>query len=340
MYSESIEAGAPYREKQQAELKALIAERRKAADERRSRYFRPDFSSIEAYARSTERLRGDYRAMLGWPLQEYPRETPEAKAVKVAADEMSEIYRLEIEALPGVSVYGLFFIPAGKTSYPLIIAQHGGGGTPELCSSFFDSANYNDMVRRITRYGAAVFAPQLYLWSDQFGPAIDRQHLDVELKQVGSSIAALEIFKIQRSLDYLLAQFPVEDGRVGMTGLSYGGFYTLYTAAAEPRIKAAFSSCCFNSRYAYDWNDWVWFDSAGRFLDAEVCGLIAPRPLAIEVGISDDLFDYALANREFQPVSKVYDALGIRDRLFYREFQGGHEYGRDDAGIKFLLRWL
>ena len=157
---------------------------------------------------------------------------------------------------------------------------------------------------------------------------------------MGSSITALEIFKIQRSLDFLLARYPIEDGRVGMTGLSYGGFYTLYTTAAEPRIKAAFSSCCFNDRYAYDWSDWVWFDSAGRFLDAEICGLIAPRPLAIEVGVSDELFSVALANREIQKVSAIYDALGIQDRLFYREFEGGHEYGKDDAGIEFLLRWL
>ena len=75
-------------------------------------------------------------------------------------------------------------------------------------------------------------------------------------------------------------------------------------------------------------------------MDTEVCGLIAPRPLAIEVGIFDELFDVSLANKEIQKVSAIYDALGIGDRLFYREFEGGHEYGKDDAGIEFLLRWL
>ncbi|MFR5070879.1 MAG: hypothetical protein ACLTDS_01355 [Bianqueaceae bacterium] len=48
----------------------------------------------------------------------------------------------------------------------------------------------------------------------------------------------------------------------------------------------------------------------------------------------------SLANKEIQKVSAIYDALGIGDRLFYREFEGGHEYGKDDAGIEFLLRWL
>ena len=340
MYSEPIEVGASFRIKQQDELKRLVLERRVEANERRHRFFQPDLSSAEAYADSIVHLREEYRAMLGWPMLEDSRGIPAAKVIEVATDEQSEIYRLEIEAMPGVTVYGLLFLPVGKTQYPLVIVQHGGGGTPELCSSFFDSTNYNDITRRITRYGVAAFAPQLYLWSDAFGPAIDRKQMDVELKQVGSSITALEIFKIQRSLDFLLARYPIEDGRVGMTGLSYGGFYTLYTTAAEPRIKAAFSSCCFNDRYTYDWSDWVWFDSAGRFLDTEVCGLIAPRPLAIEVGIFDELFDVSLANKEIQKVSAIYDALGIGDRLFYREFEGGHEYGKDDAGIEFLLRWL
>ena len=65
--------------------------------------------------------------------------------------------------------------------------------------------------------------------------------------------------------------------------------------------------------------------------------MIAPRPLAIEVGIFDELFDVSLANKEIQKVSAIYDALGIGDRLFYREFEGGHEYGKDDAG-KMCIR--
>lgn len=245
MYSEPIEAGASFREKQQDELKRLVSERRREADERRRRYFQPDLSSAGAYNHSVAHLRREYRAMLGWPLLEDTGGIPAANVIEVAADEQSEIYRLEIEAMPGVTVYGLLFLPVGKTRYPLVIVQHGGGGTPELCSSFFDSTNYNDMTRRITRYGVAAFAPQLYLWSDTFGPAIDRKQMDVDLKQVGSSITALEIFKIQRSLDFLLARYPIEDGRVGMTGLSYGGFYTLYTTAndVDKRFRAQLDIC-------------------------------------------------------------------------------------------------
>ena len=79
------------------------------------------------------------------------------------------------------------------------------------------------------------------------------------------------------------AREDIDGDRIGMIGLSYGGFYTLFAAALDVRIGAAVSSCFFNNRKMYDFVDWVWFNAANQFMDAEVGALVCPRPLYVEV---------------------------------------------------------
>ena len=223
---------------------------------------------------------------------------------------------------------------------PLVLSQHGGLGTPELCSNFFGSANYNDMTRRVLRHGVAVFAPQLFRWDEQYGRQPDPGQLDQECKQLGGSLAALEIHMLQRALDYLIKRDEIDPERVGMIGLSYGGFHTLYTTAAEPRIKVAVSSCFVNDRRRYGRGDWGWFNAANLFFDAEVAGLICPRALYIEVGLHDALLDVNSARPVAQKVLDVYQKLGIPERCVYYEHPGVHELDKGDGGIRFLIENL
>ena len=308
------------------------------ADKRRKKFFRPDFASMDAFQESVDVYRSKLISMLGWPLCNYSEEmgTPDADVEFVAEDELGSIYRLNIHVGFGLSTYGVLFVPEGKGPHPLIISQHGGQGTPELCSGFFDSANYNDMSRRILRRGFAVFSPQLLLWAEEFGPTYDRPYLERQLKQLGGSMAALEIFKIKRSIDYLAQREDIDQDRIGMAGLSYGGFYTLFAAACDVRIKAALSSCFFNNRFVYDWQDWTWVNSGNTFLDAEVASLICPRSLFIEVGKNDPMFDVKYVRDEYNKVLAVYERLGLTGNLRLEEFEGVHELNKSDVGIEFL----
>ena len=258
----------------------------------------------------------------------------------VAEDELGRLFRVWIRALPEVEAYGLLFIPNSSGSFPLVISQHGGGGTPELCSNLFQPANYNDMSRRVLRRNCAVFAPQLPMWREDFGPPIERERMDRQLKQLGGSTAALNIHLIRRSLDALSIREDIDESRIGMMGLSWGAFYTLVTTAIDTRIKVALSSCFFNNRYKYDLAPAVWFDAANLFLDAEIACLICPRPLYIEVGRRDDLFTVETARPEAERVSAMYKELGIDSRFRYHEHEGGHEFDKVDEGIEFLTSWL
>jgi len=342
LYSEPPEAGNDFRKSMLEEVQTLVRRERQKADRRRKRYFKPELSSVDSYEQSISRYREKLIGMLGWPLTGgRPTDVPSVSSQSVAEDSLGRISRVLIETLPGVHTYGLFFRPRGKGPFPLVVSQHGGGGTPELCSGFFGSANYNDMTRRILKRGLAVFAPQLLLWnSESFGPEHEKDTIDRRLKQIGGSLAALDLYRISRSLDYFATHKDIDSERIGMIGLSYGGFYTLFAAAIDTRIKAAVSSCFFNNRKVYDLADWVWFDAANHFMDSEVGALVCPRPLYVEVGKKDSLFNVRHARPEARKLEAIYKRLGITERYCYKEHDGGHELDMSDEGIDFLCRHL
>ena len=328
-----------HRERIMREMETLIAERRAVADGQRAAFFRPDVSSVSAYETSSAAYRRQLCAMLGWPLSPFapPPGDAVAETTLVGEDDLGTISRVWIPTLPGVATYGLFFLPKGLGPFPLVICQHGGVGTPELCAGLWgSSANYNDMVLRVRRRGCAVLAPQLQLWDKRFEPDPQRELFNRSLVQVGGSIAALEILRLIRCIDYLVTLSQIDAAQIGMIGLSYGGFYTLFASAIETRIKAAVSSCFVNDRYCHNWHDWMWLGSAQQFLDAEVAQLICPRRLWIEVGQKDPMFPVAGATPVAAKIAETYAKLGIAERFVYREFEGEHELDRNDAGIEFL----
>jgi hypothetical protein len=349
-YTEQVTEGYGYRKKQKDEFEALIERMRNDSAAKRTAFFQPSTASVAAYKQDARRMRVQVKNMLGWPLGEeyaadfhsppYVKGVPEANVIYVSKDALGSIYRVEVAAGYGLTTYGILFLPHTPGPYPLAISQHGGGGTPELCSGFYGDNNYNDMTRRVLEQGVAVFAPQLILWNDTYGPEHQRNVYDNQLKHLGSSITAVEIFKIQRALDYLISRPDIDSSKIGMIGLSYGGFYTLYTAALDTRIKAAYSSCFINNRFVIDWPDFTWFNAGNRFLDAEIGALIAPRHLYLEVGIRDELFQYAHARPEIDKIAALYQKLNIAHRFYAKAFDGEHELDLANDGIESFCNVL
>ncbi|WNR45556.1 alpha/beta hydrolase family protein [Paenibacillus roseipurpureus] len=343
LFKEEETAGNAYRLQQYQELLDFIENQRALSTLRREQYFQPDCSSEAAYVRSSTPYRHRLKAMLGWPLTEPPQPpvTDTASFVQIGEDELGSIYRANIPVMEGLTAYGLYFLPHGEGPFPLVVSQHGGQGTPELCSGFFGSENYHDMTRRVLRRGAAVFAPQLLLWNaERFGPEFQRQHLDTQFKQLGSSLAAIELFKIQGCINKLLERPELDTNRVGMIGLSYGGFYTLFTAAIDTRIQVSVSSCFVNDRFRYDWPDWTWFNAGNMLLDGEICGLVCPRPLYLEAGEDDELFHPEGFRAVSAQVMRYYEALGIADKFSSQVFKGTHELNPQEDPVDFLFKWL
>lgn len=330
-YREDTEVSKVYKEAYLQGIKKWIARREQTALSQRDRYCRDIFDKQEMY-------RKDFKAMLGWPLTEAKdMSVPAAKTEKLAADNVCSIYRISIEVLDGLSMTGLLFLK-DENKRPLVIAQHGGLGTPEVVGNLYgDTSNYNHMIERILTYDVNVFAPQLLIWDASYEVEYDRASLDAQLKRTGSSITALELYGLSRILDYFETRDYVSN--FGMAGLSYGGFYTLFLAAVDTRIRSAVSCSFFNNRKNYAWNDWTWYRSAEKFSDAEIACLIYPRKLCVEVGTKDALFDIGSAREEICRLKEMSKTVG-EQWLDILEFDGVHEFCWDDLPLKKLAEEL
>ena len=286
-----------------------------------------------------ETCREDFKKMLGWPLVDFEGyEMPEPECEYLSSEEGYDVYRMHFEVLEGFTLSGILLKLKGDQKRPLVIAQHGGEGTPEvICGLLGDTENYNDMVQRVMKRGVHIFAPQLLLWRNAFGVPYKRGEIDAQLKNVGGSITAVEIYAITKVLDYFEKKDYVKN--FGMVGLSYGGFYTLFTTAIEKRIKSAISSSFFNSREAISWPDWTWKDLLFKFNDAEIACLCYPRKLYIAVGAQDALFDVKYARKSFERIKKLSADVGC-DWVDFDDFEGVHEFVKTDGFIEKFIKDL
>lgn len=338
-YTEDITASESARKLYADSVSNAVAVMRVAAKLRREQLVTPALM-----ARRRDEYREEYMKLLGIDVcrDVFGSGIPDAKTERVGEDELCEIERVRFKLCDGVYFTGLILWPRRRAAKaPLAIMSHGGGGSPELCSDLIGNNNYGGVVRRILARGVVVFAPQLLLWNyrpappgspiPQFYTPYDRKQTDNELKQLGASIAGFEIYEISRALDWLLADSRISPERCGMLGLSYGGFYTLYTMAYDTRIKSGWSAAFFNDRMKYCWVDFVWADSAGRFLDAEVAGLCAPRRLWVDMGLEDAVFTPdGITPELLERARSFYDAAGVPNQLKLNLWQGGHRFSDSD----------
>ena len=337
LYKETEDLGFEYRTRYLNSIEQFI---KKGYEKANSSRCTPEMLST-----NREEYRVRYKQMLGIP--EGGGVCPAADKKYVGEDSLCKIYRLSIEVMEDFYFYGMLFVPYNAEKAPLVIAQHGGGGSPEFCSDMYGENNYSGFTKRALKKGAVVFAPQILVWGfggntgenkPDFNISYDRGKIDRELKHLGYSITGLEIFCIMRSLDYLLTLEEVDENRVGMMGLSYGGFYSMYTAAADTRIKAIYSAAAFNDRSKVCFMDWMWQNSANMFFDAEVAGLCAPRKLCIDVGKNDAVFDYAPSVNEGERAKQFYKAASVPENFIYNLWEGEHRFDTDSGGFDFFFK--
>jgi dienelactone hydrolase len=273
--------------------------------------------------------RANFARQMGFPAPGLAlRGTPRIE--KAGEDELGSYQRVWIPVGENIDAHGLLLLPAGrKGRVPLVIAQHGGGGTPEL-ALFRGGSNYHDMIRGALREGYAVWAPLIVMY-----PFVDRDHgsaipstvredLDQRLRFLGTTLFSVEITKLKLALDYLLKRPEIDPARVAFIGLSYGGFYAAYAAALEPRIKVVVASC---SLRPWSGNDPEVWKPTGRptLRPLElIWNLVSPRPVQLQAGKEDKLLPLEGAR---EVVEKTRPAWSANPSNFdYQEFDGSHEW--------------
>ncbi|MCY2981754.1 MAG: dienelactone hydrolase family protein [Planctomycetota bacterium] len=342
-FNQKVADSNPLRTEQARELDAYI--KSMALDTTRfADLFQPNFASSQAFEQSAMPLRGAFCESIGYPP---PGQRPKESATftQMGEDQLGIYYRAMIPVLPGVHSEGIYIVPKSiRGKAPLMISMHGGGGSPEV-ALFNGGANYHDMVRGAVKRGYVVYAPQHLFRAEEYPQDIRRQ-IDDRLRLIGTSITAVEIAKITYAIDGLANRPEVDMSRIGMVGLSYGGYYAQVTPAIDTRIKVSVSSCYFGvqeGRYEQDElsvpSDFRFMNRMTLFNDADLVALICPRAHQIQAGTTDNA-SHREKGKSLAPRAAAYfEKLHLSDRFQHVVFEGGHEFN-DEAAWAFVEKHL
>lgn len=331
------------------EFESFLQEEVMAVDERVEAAWQLDYSSLEAFQQSVEPHRRDWIDALGI----FPQELDPLKVntYPYFDNEIATAQWVILSFKRNLRCHGVLAIPKkGNGPFPLVIAQHGVGSTPEQIMGLRDvHGSYHSFGRHLLEAGYAVLAPV----NVTGGPPRSRLHRLAVL--VGGTITGIEVRKYQRWIDYLEGLPQIDADRIAMWGLSLGGFYVLITQPVEPRIKVGINAAFFNHRVTKmafedpkyspflptkDQGEHVYIRGwLSKFRDSELAALTCPRPLQIQTGKADSISWHPLVEEEFSRARVHYDRLGMGDRIELLLHEGGHEV-KVDEGIRFLNRWL
>ena len=266
----------------------------------------------------------------------------------------------------GLSATAYLFRPTeinGKL--PCILACHGHGpfgkdgvmgnySRPELRANT-EVCNY-DYGLKMAKAGYAVIAIDWRgfgerddrnkpTWINNIGSRDICNMLYLRANMFGMTLLGMDIHDGKCALDYLCSQDFVDADRIGVMGLSFGGTMTTWMALIDDRIKAADIVC-----YSNHFSDFAIRD--GNFCGSQMIpglyqlcdvpdlhGLIAPKPLLVEIGAYDNCFLVGSAMSCFREVEKIYTAAGCPDKLELDLFEGGHRWAENKT-LDFFKKYL
>lgn len=290
-----------------------------------------------------DRARREFCGMLGWPLTEAVSSPLSVERQLLKEENGVRLYRMKFEIFENFHFYGLYLEHTGE-KLPFVVVQHGYGGTSEQCTGLFEEGTsiYNNMVQRVAAKKVHAFAPQLLMWfPDCYGIEHDRVVLDAKLKQIGGSVTALEIYCLRCCLTYFESLDCIDAERMGMAGLSYGGYFTLYTMALDTRLKTALSVCYFGDRTQHIFPDWAMEKAAKSYLDSEVALLCCPRRLWLALGSRDTAITPDSGEREYERLKCELERSGRDDSwVSLTVFDGDHEFCPDDTLLDAFISEL
>ena len=243
-------------------------------------------------------------------------------------------------------------IPANRKPgerLPAIVCSHGHGpyGKDPVAGVLGDGAhaaeiakmNYN-YAEQMAKEGFVTIAPDLRGFGERHeyieaSVSTGRDLCNINFIKgalFGIYPMTLNIWDIRRCIDYLETMDEVDPDRIGMMGLSYGGTITTFATAVEPRIKAADIIGYVNpfAEFAIKRANFCGSQivpNLYKYFDTyDIAGLIAPRPLLLEMGLFDHCFYYKDLHQGYLGTKEIYDAAGLTDLLHTDIHPGGHQF--------------
>lgn len=279
----------------------------------------------------------------GWP-PAWIDAAPNFEQVGVIERDGYRIVKLRYEVVPGMFSTALLYEPdkiSGKIPAILNVNGHGPGG----------KAVGHKQARCINYARRGMLALDLEWFDygdlDQPGNAHDNARL---LDLAGYNGAGLFYLEMRRGLDYLYDNPNVDRARVGVTGVSGGGWQTIMLSSLDTRVGpaapvAGFSSLTTSIEHPeYSGNDAEQNPSDFRQgIDyAQLMAVRAPRPTLLMYNAMDDCCFRAgvLKQGVYFDIKPFFNLYGKPDNLQWHLNldPGTHNYGLDNrqASYKFF----
>ncbi len=267
-----------------------------ASVEKRKQYWKPDYSSPEAYAKSVQPQREHLKKTLGVvdarvvPVEMQLIETVEHPAL-VAETDRYTIRAVRWPVLPGVDGEGLLLEPKGKVA-ACVVAIPDADWTPEMLVGLAPGVPAEaQFARRLAENGCRVVVPVLIdrkdTWSgnEKLGRMTNQPHREFIYRmayEMGQHVIGYEVQKVLAAVDWFTRE--KDHPAVGVYGYGEGGLLALYSAALDPRIRMTTVSGYFGPREEL-WREPIYRNVMGllrEFGDAELATLVGPRGLSFE----------------------------------------------------------
>lgn len=305
------------------------------------------------------RLRSKLTELLGG----FPTERAPLQPVTVEVRDFPAYRREKIifNTRPGLSALAYVLVPHNaRTPLPVVVCVPGHGrgvddivGIDDKGQDRTDKAGYqHDFAIQVIEAGMAAVAIESIAFGARRDAITARKGLGTNACQpaaggallVGETMIGWRVWDVMRTLDYIGSRPDLDANRVGLMGISGGGTVTVFGAALEPRVKAAFVSGYLNT----------FRDSIGSLSHCmdnyvpgilnwaemhDVAGLIAPRPLFVESGQRDNIFPIQASLESFNHVRDIYRVFSAEARVEQETFPAEHSFW-GKQGIPFLAKHL
>ncbi len=162
---------------------------------------------------------------------------------------------------------------------------------------------------------------------------------------LGMTSLSINVAHGKAATDVVAALPNVNADRLGVMGLSGGGTLSLWMTLCDARIKATEIICYSDLWAAFGIRDINYCGmqvapSLFKWVDLpDLQGLIAPRPLLIDIGAQDSCFKVDTAMRCYKRLEAIYRAAGAANRLELDLHPGGHGWGANKSH-PFFERYL
>jgi dienelactone hydrolase len=295
----------------------------------------PTLSSPEEWQKEAARLREHELSVIyhGWP-REWVEATPQFERVAEITRPGYRIVKLRYEIVPGFSSTALLYEPehmTGKMPAILNVNGHGAGG----------KAVEHKQKRCINQARRGILALSLEWIGMGELSSPENEHNQIGLLDLaGANGVGLFYLGMRRGLDYLYDDPRVDRTRIGVTGLSGGGWQTMLLSTLDTRVGPAVPVAGFSSlTTAIEHPDYAG-DAEQNGPDmrsvadyAQLMALRAPRPTLLIYNAMDDCCFRAGVVKQgvYTDIQSFFALMGSPGNLqwYENENPGTHNYQID-----------